>query len=228
MQICLYANAKNECALYYQQGMDAEQYKFNRSVYRAINELNLISKAESGNHVISTLVNSQETYTFNHQKPSETNASMSYASNTISGDIGDTKNHTGLIAHELYHAYEHDQTNRKGRLVNMEVDADIFKAMVIQELFIGEHVSHLAEMPFGKNTKDGQNYQETMASLTDIIYNPQLQFNKSKYKTALSLFKQGSVNNATGIYNEFNIAPIPRSPLIQRFYHPQRSKHRMK
>lgn len=99
-------NEKRECALYYQEGMDAEQYKYNKSVYRAISELNLISKSESGNHVISTLVGSKETYTFNHQKPDEINASMSYShkSRTIKGDLSDdTKTDTKAIAHELYH-----------------------------------------------------------------------------------------------------------------------------
>lgn len=122
--------------------------------------------------------------------------------------------------------YEHDQKNATGRFISMEVEADIFKVFVMQELFINTTLPGLSGMPFGRNNKEGELYQSSMVGLTDKLQNPQIEFDHQKYKTAILNFKKGSKNNERSIYKDYFVK-VPAQPLIIRFYHPQRANFGM-
>jgi hypothetical protein len=107
-------------------------------------------------------------------------------------------------AHELFHGYQGEK-GEKGATVNREVEAYLFGRSVAANL--GYPTTGWSNL-----TPAGQSYSDAMDGL---FYGEK--FDAGHYQNAVTNFKAGSPENATGLYNNFKIIEN-NSPLIKFFF----------
>jgi hypothetical protein len=108
-------------------------------------------------------------------------------------------------AHELFHGYQAEKGERV-TTINREIGAYLFGRAILMNL--GYPVA-----AFGNFTKAGKKYDESMNKLLRAkTLDPDL------YNAALQNFKEGSFDNASGLYKNFKIFPNENNPAIKSFF----------
>ena len=161
-----------------------------------------IYSTKAGKFVIQKLINSDNHYTVTSEKSSiSDNPCYNRSTRTIYLNAKKTQPHYATIAHEIFHAFQHDE-GIKGHNRANEVEAFLFAGIVMRQ---AEGKNWHQKMPDGmssayngNDSKKGQCYQKAMFELT-ATYTPQ------NMCQAVSLFLSHSLVGEG--YRNYNFSP---------------------
>jgi RHS repeat-associated protein len=200
---------------------NGSEYKGNNAFATKVNaHLNQINGSTSGATVLSDLSSSANKFNFVNSYPTKSDGTiekkaMSFEANKDGGgdfkaaklnDLKSTFEGTETVSHEIFHGYQNEH-GEGGASVNSEVGAFLFQKNVITELGLPSAGG------FGNFSEAGQKYEGAM---NNIMYGGK--FDMNDYKSAILNFKEGSVNNSSGIYNNFKVKSDDERPLIKKFF----------
>jgi hypothetical protein len=223
-EIWIYYDDKegNQQKLQYTAGM--EYQGDNAFVTSTVNYLNTMNDVEAGANVLSSLINSDNTFDFSNTASSggDRTFQLDYRSNYkykeggavihaaafMNTDIEDVQN-VESAAHELFHGYQREN-GQNPATINGEVGAYLFGRGVASNSAYGSPLM----LGFGNETTVGQAYNNAM-------FNMMYGFDKNhstNYQNAITNFHKGaSVNNyGNGLYRNHKIDPKYK-PLILKF-----------
>jgi RHS repeat-associated protein len=186
----------------------------NTFIQKAISALNAIVGTENGSLVLATLIQSKNVFNFSNSRSSQREAFSFIRSQNGGGTINiggieqlSDERTIGSIAHESYHAYQHEN-GYSGASVNSEVEAYLFENGI--SISLGLLTRSLER---SGRSDDAIQYG---AAVNSLLYDDR--FDQAAYNNAILSFKGGSSANATGLYSNFPVHPISTNPLIKAFF----------
>jgi hypothetical protein len=186
----------------------------------AISNLNRLNSVKNGVILLKELSNSKKNYDIINKIPvvggkknkqtlvfeEYKNGGGKIEAASLLNDLPDLQ-HTGSLAHELFHGYQHLHGER-GESVNLEVGAYLFEKGIVTSLNGG--------YTLGNSSVNGKLYSNAMSNL---LFSPQWDNSAlNDYKTAVKNFIKGSESNQTGIYNQAPVLPVKERPVISNFF----------
>ena len=99
----------------------------------------------------------------------------------------------GIVAHELFHAYQHDNKRGTGSVYN-EVEAYVFQGIISKS--IGSKVKNT-----GAESKNGN--EKYVFSMNNLIE----RYSNEDFSYAVSHFRRDSKANASGKYKNYEYVP---------------------
>mgnify|MGYP006278652365 CR=1 FL=1 len=202
----------------YKQGME---YKGDdKLILKRIGVLNKMNETKNGKKVLTTLVDSENHYmimTGDGENPE-------FCANDIeSGQKGgqiETKGNEDLktYSHELFHAYQ-DEKGQGGASIFNEVEANLFASSVQQQY----NIKHLE--PFGSffsGSSLGGIEGKAWNDLVDSQFNKD-EFNKREFNILVLNFKNRSIKNIDGHYNNYPIRRKNQTEYLISDFYPLRS-----
>jgi RHS repeat-associated protein len=198
VQICTGDGDDRDCFTY-EAGMSSDG--FDANVGGLINTLNQIYRTEIGSEVLSELINTENVYSISITQELRP-PGFSPETGTITMDSW-VAGSAEITAHELFHAYQHEMGSLESSHFK-ETEALLFGAGVAENL--GEE-----RIPFGRSPDNY--FDETMTTLLDSQ-----SFDQIRFYAAVALFKEGSLANITGTYNDRPVRHHKNKQLIHRFF----------
>ena len=223
--LVLFASVPNQfddAQVLYTPLMDREIYKDKVPfLYKMIGYLNTLYQSNQAKHIIQALVKGSNEYSITDNR--HLSADASYRPHLRTLDLGNIENENFsyaliTLAHELYHAFAHEEKQWIGNSVNAEVQAFVIASRVILEL---QRKGKVGTFNFRNYFLARRNpeitavqvYQRAMAQMAEGR-----DFNLEAYKLAIANFHAGLPSDSH--YLNLKIDDIPNLPLLSRFYAP--------
>ena len=125
---------------------------------------------------------------------------------------GDYANVEG-VAHELFHGLQHEK-GQGGASIHNEVEANVYGFRVAQNWWAstGYEKGYASNTGRGNDTFWGTTYSQSFKSLSQS-------YSIVSSAAAVMSFQQGSLTNASGLYNNYpRILPNQKVSLLNKFY----------
>jgi RHS repeat-associated protein len=108
--------------------------------------------------------------------------------------------------------FAHEKTNKGGKSIGNEVEAGVFSSIIANNLrFASTNGALGSSNGLGNGTVMGKAYESAFTSLTKS-------FTKPAFIKAIQNFKKGSMENASGMYNNYPLLSKEQNLLLKSYY----------
>ena len=196
----------------------------NNFVSNSINYLNIMYN-NGGDVILDVLINSKNTFNIKNEIPidkegnpidalsfneSEFGGGDIYAGMVLNSNVSKYKK-IESVSHELFHGFQYEKGQGGASIFN-EVEANVYSSIITTNwLNSTDYCGPLSANGLGNETAKGTLYQQSFDSLTKS-------FTNDAFHNAVRTFKSGSMNNASGLYNNYPIIRNQKKYLLKLYY----------